>query len=236
MKAGLLALAALALSACSQPTDAQPPPAASQAFPKPDRPVADIVSPVWSSGPDRDKADESGQLVRGLGITAGMSVADIGAGSGYHTIRLSPVVGPSGRVYAQDIMPDYLADLRTEVERRGLANVELVVGAPDDPKLPAPVDRAVLVHMYHEVENPYALLWNLAGSLKPDARVGVIDLDRPTPRHGTPPALLQCEFEAVGYRQVDLVTLSGGGGYLAVFAPPAPGRRPAPGAIRPCRA
>lgn len=236
MKASLLAALSLVLAACSQPTDAQPAAAAPATFPRPDRPVADIVSPVWSSGPDRDKADENGQLVRGLGIRAGMAVGDIGAGSGYHTIRLSPVVGPKGRVYAQDIMVDYLADLKTEVARRGLTNVELVVGTPNDPRLPAPVDRAVLVHMYHEVENPYALLWNLAGSLKPGAQVGVIDLDRPTPRHGTPPALLKCEFEAVGYRQVGFTTLKGGGGYLAVFEPPAPGRRPEPGAIRPCRA
>jgi SAM-dependent methyltransferase len=234
MNVSFLAVLALALGACSQRSDAQP--VAAPAFPKPDRPVASIVSPVWSSGPDRDKADEAGQLVRGLGIRPGMAVADIGAGSGYHTIRLSPVVGPTGRVYAQDITAEYLADLRKEVARRRLANVELVVGAADDPRLPKPVDRAALVHMYHEVENPYALLWNLAGSLKPGARVGVIDLDRPTPRHGTPPALLRCEFEAVGYRQVGFATLKGGGGYLAVFAPPAPHLRPDPSAIRPCRA
>jgi SAM-dependent methyltransferase len=235
MNAGLSALVALALVACSQPSGAgAPPAAAAPAFPQPDRPVAEIVSPVWSSGPDRDKADESGQLVRGLGITAGMSVADIGAGSGYHTLRLAPVVGPAGRVYAQDITPEYLDGLRAEVARRRLGNVELVVGTADDPRLPAPVDRALLVHMYHEIENPYALLWNLAGSLKPGARVGVIDLDRPTPRHGTPPSLLKCEFEAVGYSQVSFTTLEGGGGYLAVFAPPT--TPPPPSAIRPCRA
>ena len=237
-----LALLAFAgVAACSQPSVgqgvAQPARRDPMAFPAPHRPVADIVADRWSSGPDRDAADESGQLIRGLGITTGMAVADIGAGSGYHTLRLSPAVGPTGKVYAQDINESYLSGLRREAARRKLANVEIVVGTATDPKLPAgAVDRAVLVHMYHEIENPYALLWNLAASLKPGARVGVIDLDRETQNHGTPPALLACEFEAVGYRQVESIPMKGGGGYLAVFEPPTLAARPRPDAIEGCRA
>lgn len=209
---------------------------AATGFPAPDRPVAEIVSPIWSSGPDRDAADESGQLVRGLGIGKGMVVADIGAGSGYHTMRLSPVVGPTGRIYAQDVTEAYLADLRREVARRGLSNVTLVLGRPGDAALPpGSVDRAILVHMYHEVAQPYGLLWTLAGALKPGAKVGVVDLDRQPERHGIPPSLLRCEFEAVGYRQTGFSVLKGGVGFLATFEPPAKGRLPAPGAIRPCR-
>jgi predicted methyltransferase len=204
-------------------------------FPKPDRPVAQIVAPAWSSGPDRDEADESGQLIRGLGVKPGMAVADIGAGSGYHTLRLSPAVGPKGVVYAEDIVESYLSGLRREAERRKLANVRIVVGKADNPMLPqGGVDRAVLVHMYHEIESPYALLWNLVPSLRPGGRVGVIDLDRPPQSHGTPPALLKCEFEAVGYRQVSMTPMNGGVGYLAVFEPPAPEKRPKPEDIKPC--
>lgn len=236
MRPTLALVLAAALAACSQPVASQAPPADPGTFPRPDRPVAEIVSPTWSSGPSRDAADEAGQVVRALAIAPGMAVADIGAGSGYHTIRLSPVVGPTGLVYAEDVMADYMADLRAEVEKRGLANVRLVVGSADDPRLPpASVDRAILVHMYHEVENPYALLWNLVPSLKPGARVGVVDLDRKPERHGTPPALLRCEAEAVGYRQVSFQELTGGIGYIAVFEPPALADRPRPGAIRPCR-
>jgi predicted methyltransferase len=210
--------------------------APAQIFPAPDRPVADIVAPMWSSGPDRDAADESGQLVRGLGIRRGMAVADIGAGSGYHTLRLSPVVGPQGRVYAQDVMADYLDDLKRQVDRRGLKNVEMVLGQPDDPGLaPASVDRAVLVHMYHEIAQPYGLLWRLAAAMKPGGRVGVVDLDRPAQYHGMPPALLRCEFEAVGYRQTSFRVWEGGVGYLAVYEAPSLAARPAPGAIKPCR-
>ncbi|MCD2456691.1 class I SAM-dependent methyltransferase, partial [Staphylococcus aureus] len=87
---------------------------------------------------------------------------DIGAGSGYHTLRLAPVVGPTGVVYAEDIVAQYLSGLQREAERRGLENVRIVVGRADNPMLPeGAVDRAILVHMYHEIENPYALLWNL---------------------------------------------------------------------------
>lgn len=240
MRFGLAIFIVLTLAACSKPSAqgaaARPAPQRdASGFPTPDRPVAGIVSPIWSSGPDRDAADESGQLVRGLDIRPGMAVADIGAGSGYHTLRLSPAVGATGVVYAEDIVESYISGLRREAEARGLKNVKIVIGTPDDPKLPpGGVDRAVMVHMYHEIENPYALLWRLAGALKPGGRVGVIDLDRPTEGHGTPPSLLRCEFEAVGYRQVSEADMDGGIGYLAVFE--APKARPRPADIKPCRA
>ncbi|MFZ5721301.1 MAG: methyltransferase domain-containing protein [Pseudomonadota bacterium] len=238
MRFGLYLLVMALVAACSPSAEGRSEPAPARAeggFPVPDRPVAGIVAPEWSSGPDRDAADESGQLIRALGIEPGMNVADIGAGSGYHSLRLSPAVGPKGVVYAEDIVEAYISGLRREAERRGLENIRIVVGEADDPKLPAnTLDRAVMVHMYHEVENPYALLWNLAPSLKPGALVGVIDLDRPISRHGTPPALLKCEFEAVGYRQVSSAPMAGGVGYLAIFE--APKERPAPEAIQVCTA
>ncbi len=238
MRIRLLLLAAFALVACSQP---MPPAAAAtpvkppNGFPTAERPVAGIVSPIWSTGPNRDAADESGQLIRTLSIKPGMAVADIGAGSGYHTLRLSSAVGASGVVYAEDIVEAYISGLRREVERRNLRNVRIVIGKFDDPMLPpATLDRAVLVHMYHEIESPYALLWNLASALKPGALVGVIDLDRPIPSHGTPPSQLRCEFEAVGYRQVSQIEMQGGTGYIAVFE--APKVRPKPADIKPCKA
>jgi SAM-dependent methyltransferase len=238
MRFSFVFLAALLVAACSRPEPSQSAPAPARdaaGFPMADRPVAGIVASEWSNGPDRDAADESGQLIRGLEIKPGMHVADIGAGSGYHTLRLSPAVGPGGVVYAEDIVEAYLTGLRREAERRRLANVKIVVGTPDDPKLPAgAVDRAVLVHMYHEIESPYALLWNLATALKPGARVAVIDLDRPTNSHGTPPALLKCEFEAVGYKRLSAAPLEGGIGYMAVFE--APTKRPKPADIKPCKA
>ena len=225
--------ATLITVACS-PGVAQQSASAPSAFPAPDRPVAEIVSPVWLNEASRDKARESEQIVKLMGIAPGMAVADIGAGGGYHTVRLSPVVGPQGRVYAQDVTPEYLADLQRRLERADLDNIIAVLGAPDDPKLPPrSLDAAILIHMYHEIAQPYAFMHRLAGSLKPGARVGVVDLDRATWLHGTPRDLLRCELEAVGYRQIATHELTGNIGYLAVFEPPA--TPPAPAAIRPCK-
>jgi SAM-dependent methyltransferase len=204
-------------------------------FPRPHRPVAEIVSSTWNNVDRRDAADENGQLVRALGIRPGMVIADIGAGSGYHTVRLSPVVGPTGRIIAQDVKPQYLRDLAQTVRQKGLTNVVLAVGEPHDPRLePASVDLALLVHMYHEIQQPYAFLYNLAPALKPGARVAITDLDRETHLHGTPPALLRCELAAVGYHEVSFQQLKGDIGYLAVFEPPSPDRRPEPQDIQPC--
>ena len=207
------------------------------AFPKPDRPVAEVISPIWASEKERDRVDEVGQVARGLEIAPGMTVADIGAGSGYYTVRLAKAVGPSGGVLAQDVTPDYLAKLARRVEKLGLKNVQLGLGAPHDPRLPPGlVDRAVLIHMYHEIAQPYGFLFNLAAAMKPGGRVGIVDLDRAPQNHGTPPTLLRCELAAVGYRETGWTTLRGDVGYLAVFEAPSAADRPPPDKIKPCHA
>src|SRR3974390_933224 len=124
-------------------------------FPKPDRPVANIVSPIWHDEKERDDAGEPRQLVRLLGIKSGMTIADIGAGSGYYVIRLSPIVGPRGRIIAQDVVPEYLQGLRRRMRDLRLQNVAISLGEPDDPRLPAvSLDLAIMVHMYHEIAQP----------------------------------------------------------------------------------
>ena len=228
--------AAFAISASAQDTTTQAG-APADAFPRPDRPVADIISPIWHDEKERDKAGEPQQLIRLLGIKAGMAVADIGAGSGYYVVRLSPIVGASGRVIAEDVMPDYLENLRRRVSNLGLANVDIVRGEAHDPKLPAQsLDFAILVHMYHEIAQPYALLYNLVPALKPDARVGIVDAFAPTAEHGTPPGLLRCELQAVGYREISFDRLTGSDAYLAIFAAPSVASRPRPDNIVACKA
>ena len=213
-----------------------PPGAPSERFPRPDRPVAEIVAPQWAQERERDKADEVGQVAHLMRIAPGETVADIGAGNGYYVFRLSPRVGPQGRILAQDITPDYLADLERRLAESGLSNVTVVRGEAYDPRLPpGSVDAAVLVHMYHEIAHPFGLLWNLAAAMKPGGRVGIVDADAIPSRHGTPPKLLRCELASVGYRELSMTRLKGGVGYLAVFEAPAPDRRPAPETIRPCR-
>ena len=202
-------------------------------FPAPDRPVAGLASGTWSDEDSRDDGGEAADVVRRLGIRPGMTVADIGAGSGYYTVRLSPVVGPKGRVIANDIIPDYLARLRKRAQAEGLSNIEFTLGDAGDANLAKQsVDLALMAHMYHEISEPFALLWRLQDDLKPGARLAIMDSDRPTSRHGTPPALLRCELAAVGYRQISFNRLENGS-YLAVFQP---AFRPDPAAIRPCRA
>ena len=211
--------------------------APASAFPKPDRPVADIVSPIWHDEKQRDDAGEPRQLVRLLGINSGMTIADIGAGSGYYVVRLSPIVGPHGRIIAEDVVPEYLQDLSSRVHGLGLQNVTISLGEPHDPRLPAgSLDIAILVHMYHEITQPYALLYNLVPALKPGARVGIVDAYGPTSEHGTPPSLLRCEFAVVGYREISLDRLTGSDAYLALFEPPTIASRTRPETMVTCKA
>ncbi len=203
-------------------------------FPAADRPVASIVSSRWSNEEARDRLNEAGEVMNKAEISKGMTVADIGAGEGYYTIRMAARVGKEGRVLAEDIVASVRDTLAERVAREDLANVSVKLGEPNDPKLPeASFDRVLMVHMYHEIEQPYEFLWRLRPSLKPDGLVVVVDANRRTQDHGTPPALLKCEFAAVGYTQVDMDDMPSAGGYLATFK--ATGPRPKPEAIRACR-
>ena len=176
------------------------------------------------------------QLVRLLGIKSGITIADIGAGSGYYVVRLSPIVGAGGRVVAEDIMPKYLRSLRKRVRALGLQNIAISLGEPHDPRLPADlVDVAILAHMYHEIAQPYALIYNLVPALKPGARVGIVDAFAPTSEHGTPPRVLRCELAAIGYREISFNRLKGSNTYLAVFAPPSVASRTPPETIAACK-
>jgi ubiquinone/menaquinone biosynthesis C-methylase UbiE len=203
-------------------------------FPRPDRPVATIVADEWSDEKSRDNAREAEQVMVFLGARPGMIIADIGAGTGYYTVRLAPRLAPTGKVIAEDIVPATIRRLRARVREARLTNVDIVLGRPDNPMLrPHSVDAALLVHMYHEVSQPFALLWHLRAALKPGGKIAIVDVDRPTAQHGTPKALLACELAAVGYKRIGDLDLGEAGGYLAVFEPV--GARPRPSTIRPCR-
>jgi ubiquinone/menaquinone biosynthesis C-methylase UbiE len=216
---------ALAVFGC----DAAPP-----RFPKADRPVAAIISSRFSTEEARDRLKEADKIMDLSGIAKDMTVADIGAGEGYYTIRLSKRVGEKGRVVAEDIVPKVRDDLARRVLGERLDNVSVKLGTPDNPSLPAKsFDRVLLVHMYHEIAEPYAFLWNLQPSLRSGGQVVVVDADRPTKDHGTPPILLQCEFAALGFKLVEFHETAFAGGYLATFEPAK--ALPNPGAIKPCK-
>ena len=219
--------AALALAACRQAPE-------EPRFPKAHRDVASIVNDSFSTEDARDRLGEAEQVIALAGVRPGMSVADIGAGEGYYTVRLAPVVGRRGRVLAEDIVPETIERLAQRVHRENLDNVAILRGDEDNPKLPArSFDRIFLVHMYHEVTSPYAFLWHLREGLKPDGEVIVVDSARPPKRHGMPPNLLQCELAAVGLKLDRIQTIAGGEAYFAAFRIAAP--RPEPSEIKPCK-
>lgn len=202
-------------------------------FPRADRPVAPIVSTRWSSEEARDRVNESADIMDRAGIRPGMTVADIGAGEGYYTVRLARRVGARGRVLAEDIMPEVIEALSRRITREDWTNVSVKLGTADDPRLPEnSFDRIMMVHMYHEISEPYAFLWHLSPALKVGGELIVVDADRPTDQHGTPPRLLACELAAMGFRLEELIPKPTAGGYLARFRRVT--ARPDPASIVPC--
>jgi predicted methyltransferase len=200
-------------------------------LPRPQRPVAKVVSSAWGEETARDKAGEAADVIRIAGIRPGMAVADIGTGGGYYVMRLAPVVGPTGRVFAQDISATVLDRVRQRSRAAGLTNVRFVQGSQANARLPAAsVDVALMIHMYHEIEQPYLLLDRLRRSLKTGGRIVVVDLDRPSEEHGMPKALLACEVKAVGYELISMTDIKQG--YVAMFRP---GVRPRPETVKACR-
>ena len=216
----------LALAACRAEAPASP-------FPEARRDVAPVVGDSFSTEDVRDRLGEAEEVIDLAQVKPGMSVADVGAGEGYYTVRLARAVGPKGRVLAEDIVPEVRDELSERIQREQLDNVAVKLGTPDNPMLPREsFDRVFLVHMYHEVQSPYAFLWHLREGVKPDGLVIVVDSDRPTKQHGIPPGQLTCEFRALGLEPVKNTGLSGGEGYFIAFRLARP--RPTPGAIRPC--
>src|SRR6476659_9562704 len=216
----------LILASCrAQPREPQ--------FPAAQRDVAPTVSDTFSTEDARDRVGEAEQVMEMAGVKPGMSVADVGAGEGYYTVRLARVVGPRGRVLAEDIVPDVRDELSDRVQRERLDNVAVKLGTAENPMLPAAAfDSVFLVHMYHEVASPYAFLWHMREGVKPTGLVVVVDSQRPVRQHGMPPDQLKCEFAAIGLQPVKFSVLTGGDVYLMAFRLAAP--RPAPGNIKPC--
>ena len=226
-RAAALAAAVCALTACrAQPSEPR--------FPAAHRAVAPIVGDTFSTEDARDRIGEAEAVMDLAGVKAGMRVADVGAGEGYYTVRLAPLVGPKGRVLAEDIVPETRDALSDRVQREKLDNVAVKLGTADNPMLPTQsFDRVFLVHMYHEVQSPYAFLWHLRDGVKPDGLVIVVDSNRPIKRHGIAPAQLKCEFAALGMDPVKFSVLTGGEAYFMAFRQARP--RPAPEKIEPCQ-
>ena len=197
--------------------------------------------------PDRDEWQRPHQILDALGIADASVVADVGAGSGWFTVRLARRVGPNGLVYAQDVQPEMLAAITRRVQREGLANVRPVLGRGSDPRLPrGALDAVLVVDVVHEIDDRVTLFRNLASALKPVGRIGVVDFrpggagPGPDAQDRVAPEVIEEEAARAGLvlqRRETFLPFQ----YFLIFgrpdataATPTPARRAAPGG-RPAR-
>ena len=161
---------------------------------------------AWLDRPERESEEAPSKAIAALGLESGQVVADVGAGSGYYSIRLARAVGERGRVYAIDIQPEMLALITEKVDAARLSNVELVLGAASDPRLPGGVaDLVLMVDVYHELADPQGMLRALKRALKPRGRLVLIEFRKESPwvpirdEHKMSVRDARVELEAEGY-------------------------------------
>lgn len=151
--------------------------------------------------PGRGERLQINRVMDALGITAGKSVADVGAGSGWFTVRAAKRLGGAGLVYAVDINPEAIRYIAQRAEKEKLQNIKTILSKPDDPLLPShSVDAVLLLKTYHEVAHPVELLRNLRPALRPGAKVGVIDRNGNGEDHGVGSDVVIQEAQRAGYR------------------------------------
>lgn len=170
--------------------------------------------------PGRDDRLHINRVMDILGIARGKGVADIGAGSGWFTVRAARRVGGSGTVYAVDINPEAIRYIDGRAHKEALANVKTILSKPDDPMLPPQaVDAVLLLKTYHEVADPITMLEHLRPALRPGARLGIIDRNGNGTDHGVSRKIVVEEAEQAGYRLVETYEFVKGDGmdYFLVF-------------------
>jgi ubiquinone/menaquinone biosynthesis C-methylase UbiE len=137
----------------------------------------------WLERPEREEEEQPKKLLKALKLEQGMAVADIGAGSGYHTFRMAPLVGAKGKVYAVDIQPEMLDIIKRRMKYDNIKNVEPILGAEADPKLPdASIDVILLVDVYHEFAQPYEMTQKMVKALKPGGRLIFVEFKKEDPK------------------------------------------------------
>jgi ubiquinone/menaquinone biosynthesis C-methylase UbiE len=165
-----------------------------------------VAGAPWLDRAERQREEDPAYALRLMKVEQGSTVADIGAGSGYYTVRLARLVGAKGRVYANDLQPGMLELMRGRLERERVTNVELVLGTESDPKLPpASIDMALMVDVYHEFSQPQAMLRQIREALRPSGRLILLeyrgeDAQVPIlPDHKMTVAQAKLEVEAEGF-------------------------------------
>jgi SAM-dependent methyltransferase len=171
--------------------------------------------------PGREERLQIHRVMDLLGIQMGKSVADIGAGSGWFTVRAARRVAPGGTVYAEDINPKAVAYITQRAAREHLSNIRAAIGTEDDPKLPRQsIDAVLMLKSYHEIAHPVTLLNNLKPALRSGAKIGVIDRNGNGTDHGLDSAVLVKEMAEAGYGLVGRYdfTKADGQDYFLIFA------------------
>ncbi len=169
-------------------------------------PVMGAAGADWLDRPERAGEEQPDKALDALGLKPGMTVAAIGAGTGYMTLRIARRIAPSGRVYGVDIQPEMIRRLEANAARAGLSNIEPVLGVAGNPKLPADaIDLALMVDVYHELSAPQAMLGALRVALKPNGRLVLLEYRKEDPSipirpdHEMTVAQAKLEVEAEGY-------------------------------------
>jgi predicted methyltransferase len=151
--------------------------------------------------PERDKKLQIDRVMDLLGIRPGKSVVDIGAGSGWFTVRAARRVAPGGTVYAEDINAEAIKYIDQRAQKEKLGNVKTVLGTPDELKLPpGSVDAALMLKVYHEIAHPIPVMKELRAALRPGAKVGIIDRNGSGTDHGLNLEIVVREMGEAGYR------------------------------------
>lgn len=170
--------------------------------------------------PGRDERLQVNRVMDLLGIEPGRNVADIGAGSGWFTVRAARRLARSGTVFAVDINPEAIRYIEQRAKKEQLQNIKAILSEPDDPQLPADsVDAVLLLKTYHEIAHPIALLSNLRSSLKPGAKIGIIDRNGTAEDHGVNKDVVIRQAAEAGYELHDFQDFVKGDGmdYLLIF-------------------
>jgi SAM-dependent methyltransferase len=161
----------------------------------------------WLERPERESEENVEGALDAIGLKPGMTVAEVGAGTGYVALRMARRVGPAGKVYANDVQPEMLQLLRGNASKAGLANVTTVLGSVTDPKLPlGQIDLIILVDVYHEFSQPQKMLQGIRAALKPDGRLVQLEYRKEDPAvpilpdHKMTVAEAKTEVEAEGFK------------------------------------
>lgn len=170
--------------------------------------------------PGRDKRLQIDRVMDLLNLKAGSTVADIGAGGGWFSVRAARRVAPNGRVIAEEINAKAIASIQQRAQREHLGDIETLLGTPDDARLvPDSLDAALMLKVYHEIAHPALVLANLRAALKPGARFGIIDRNGNGADHGLNEPVVRAEVERAGFRQVARYdfTKADGQDYFLIF-------------------